>query len=274
MLHIPSIILLTLTFALAAGIYLLIRAFRKKHTKARFAFAALAVLSSLTTIIITSVLAKETPLQALFVIISPIFGQHYQPRSADPFELVILVVLLWFMHATCTSFFRNWQGPISFEEYRRDVRQETRSLIGEGVEELKRHLRRLPEPEVFVPAARPNAINELKTPEDSLAWNIQARELLSLTNSNLFFDRDSGWDHDALCWHGENERSGDYLLLRCSINDPDEDELAHFVNYAERAASRLELSKDRLSTLNNQLRRKHCLLGHVRADEEARVVLC
>jgi hypothetical protein len=28
------------------------------------------------------------------------------------------------------------------------------------------------------------------------------------------------------------------------------------------------------STLNNQLRRKHCLLGHVRADKEARVGLC
>jgi len=30
----------------------------------------------------------------------------------------------------------------------------------------------------------------------------------------------------------------------------------------------------RESTLNNQLRRKHCLLGRVHSDKEARVVLC
>ena len=116
------LIILFVLIAIGAIIYIF-RTFIRKNTKAKFAFASISALTSLSVLIVLSLLAGETPIQSLLIIIAQIKGMDYSPTGPNSVELVIVCFVAFMLHNTVQALFRNWDGPITVEQHKRKTRK-------------------------------------------------------------------------------------------------------------------------------------------------------
>lgn len=231
------VIIISLFVAALCFLFYFVRVLLKRYTKAKFAFAAMGSLSTLTLMIVASLLAKETPIQTVIGLIAEMRGMEYAPTAPSAFELVVVCFVTFLLHNTARGIFRDWDGPITIDQRRREIRREAAGLFAEGLRESVRLLRRSPESEVYTPAERTMVSSEMPVPDDTLAWHLQARELLMLGSSSLYFDESLGWHDRQSCWVGENSRSGEQVLLGCSVDKPSTAQLDGLVAYARRVSA-------------------------------------
>lgn len=237
------IFLLFTIFIIAILIASLIWFRRKKYTRERFAFAALSTISTFVVILATSILAQETPWQSIIFIISKLFGFEYIHSSPSVIDYLFLFLIFYISTQTITKIHINWTGPISVNAYKRENRNEPNSLPYEGVIELKRIINRLPPPEKYIPLDTSDLKITLESPEDSISWHLQARELIMLKSRSYYFDSEN-WHDQHLCWVGENKKTKGIVILNCITEPPEYKNIIRFIKYVNILLKKYNHDKD------------------------------
>jgi hypothetical protein len=237
MIIVSLIALVPLGMLLATLVWLSVVLLRRQdHTREGFAFAASASITSMAATVIAAVADKETPWGALgnfvrFALHMPLESE--QPRIAD--HLLIVFVFT----ALCYFLFRlyeTWDGAISVSDHTKQRYREPRNLLLDGSAEAARVLMRKPALEKYSAATRPLE-SPLPSPQDTLAWHVQAYELLCLRSKRYEFDADHGWHDQAHCWIGSNRNTRNLVAMRCANSDLSKSDLESFVHYVERVAT-------------------------------------
>jgi hypothetical protein len=237
-----TIALLIIILIVAIVITSIIWLRRKKYTRERFAFAALSTISTFFVILVTSVAVQESPWQSIIVIISKLFGAEYV-HSSSVMDYLFLLLIFYISTQTIYRIHLNWDGPISTNAYKRENRSEPNSLTYEGLIELKRIINKLPPPETHIPLDTSNLKITLESPEDSISWHLQARELLMLKSRSYYFDS-KNWHDQHLCWVGENKKAKGIVILNCITEAPGEKNICKFINYVNILLKKYNHHKD------------------------------
>jgi hypothetical protein len=204
------------------------------YTRERFAFAALTAVASLTVTLLTSLATKKTPWHMIAEIGKLTLGLDVNVPESRWSDHALLVLVYLVAVSFILKLHRNWDGVKSVDQYQREQRSESPSLLHEGVSELRRISRHEPLPAHYSPPNYKDFISSLEPVTDSLAWKDQARELLRLSSSSYAFDPDSGWHDKEGCWVGKNVDTGDLVFLYPSQSEVATAELDEVVRYAER----------------------------------------
>ena len=226
------IILLTVVALLAVVYALYIKFKAKSYTRERYAFAALGATVSLTTLGIT-IMTASTPWKAAAKVVAALLGKPIGSEPSSLSEKLMLGILIGFAIHQIFRVFNNWDGQTSLKQYQKGKFHERSSLIGEGLEEFSRIVRRRPPVGVYASADHRTQGTALDPPVDKLAWRDQARDLIVLRWSSYSFDPIQGWHERASCWIGKNARTNATAGLLCTRMEPSYQNLSDFVGYVQ-----------------------------------------
>lgn len=233
------LIAIVLIILIALAIYGTIIWFRGRHTRERFSFIALSTIASLTFALFASIAANLMPWYLVAAIVEVGFSEEFRLPPPDPrwIDHAFLVLAYIVGVRGIVQLHGQWPGPKSVEQHKREQRSESTGLIGEGLDELRRIVKREPAPERYSEPDWRQFVSQLRPVSDSLAWQDLARELLRLSSSSYAFDSTSGWHDRAGCWVGTNVDTGDLVCLypAWSVSDAEVD---GFVRYVERMAAK------------------------------------
>lgn len=238
-----AIFVLILIGFVILGLYIWIR--RHRYTRERFAFVALSTISTMFLTALTSIMSQETPWQALMIVISKKLNIEYNPGSPDFIHYAFILLLFGIAIYAIIKIHANWinfKGAISLQQFNREKRYEPSGISKEGIGEIMRILNKQPPLEVYEPLDSNKLPGALEEPTDSLAWNIQARDLFILRSPSYYFNMDE-WHDRECCWVGENRKSGGMVFLFCTINEPKQEEISRFSEYSKELAHKSGKSK-------------------------------
>ncbi|MFZ2725731.1 MAG: hypothetical protein WAX77_05745 [Methylococcaceae bacterium] len=232
-------ILTVLSLGLAAWLFYI--KFIARPTREKYAFTALFALTSLVALAFTTAF-YQTPWTAIMGLIA-----HYAGLPAPQFEelnssdkiLIFLFVswMAWLIQRT----FSQWNGAISENQAEQQKRHEDVLFISEGIKML---LGKYEEKDLQLhnQTDYSNQPSALEVPSDSLAWRIQAIELLTLRWHNYYrfkTENDENWHEKVHCWLGENIKQNKTTAVLCIRQNPNDAEIKAFIDY--------------VSELNNEL---------------------
>ena len=228
-----GVLTLCTLFLLAYIIYL---KFRRRYTRDRYAFAALAATCSITLLTIMA-LTSVPPWTGVAQVVATILGRPVAlvPTSHWSENLLVIVFAMfsvWLIHRV----FINWDGPISVRHHRMLRFYESTNFLFEGVQELRRVFHREPPSEVYLPPDNGQRPSALRAPEESFSWRENARELVELRWQYYYFDADDGWHARQNCWIGEDVKTGVPVALMCVHEKPSLEQLRGFIEYVETIA--------------------------------------
>ena len=236
-----SLLTVLVVGAVAFSFYVWLRS--RHYTQERFAFVAFFAITSLMTIAAISIFVGVVPWQILSSFLANKYGFDYVPKETALFEYGFFFLLFYLYIRFITNIHTNWKGSITVEQYKRQQRQEHSSLIRDGVAEAKRIVKRLPPPQIYDPDDTSGVGSVLEGAKESLAWHVQALDLIMLRSKSYFFDKDEGWHDQQRCWIGRNKKTGDRVVLGCWIDPPTDLQLQTLVDYARRMAKPLKNQK-------------------------------
>ena len=150
---------------LAALVFIMLK---RRYTKAKFAFVAFWALSALSMLIVVSLLAQESPIQSIIRLVFERNGQDHSPSSPSSLELVLVCFITFLLHNTVHKILKNWDGPLTVEERRREVQQERSGLLTEAVHEAVRLLNRRPASALYKPPTKTEYLTKVEIPADTL----------------------------------------------------------------------------------------------------------
>ena len=233
------IVLVTTTgLLLIAIVFLIVRwILRRRYTRERFAYAIVSVATSMVVVAVATFPAQEMPWEAVIRFFAQSRGLEYQPEPARLADYVLFLSFLTLVLIILRSIHRDWDGPISVQQHKRERVHEPPSMTSEALAELRRLIGRKPPWEIYEPRGRSTLGSMLSDPLYSLAWHEQSRELLCLRHWTFEFDEAHGWDSESKCWTGVDRRTGDQVFLYCPSNPTNDAELRAFVDNAARKRS-------------------------------------
>lgn len=165
---------------------------RKRFTKERFAFASLTAIITLTLALIGAIAGQTMPWDLVRLAISWAQSEPIELSKPDYPEYALLVLVYFVAIWAIRGLFRDWDGQRSERQHAIEERQESMSLVLEGIQELTRLLKRGPDPTLHQRTSQ-YLVTQLQEPSDSKAWRDRARELLRLKHSCYHFDPHQDW---------------------------------------------------------------------------------
>ena len=158
-------LILVLVF-LAALYYLLkFRIQSDKYTRERYAFSCLVASSSLLSIAIGSLTSKEGLADHIYQLVARLLGQ--QPAPSEPasvMEQLSITGLVSFGIYQIWRSYRDWNGLRSVDEFERQRKNVSPSVILEGFDEAVRLVKRTPPRQVYDKNSIPSLQAILKSP--------------------------------------------------------------------------------------------------------------
>ncbi|QWV93194.1 hypothetical protein KP004_18820 [Geomonas oryzisoli] len=221
------ILLLLLIAAITYGVYIYLK--RQQYTRERFAFAALASITSMSMLVLTSMKSNLMPWHIGLQLFNYVTSSEIKVREADWTDYSLLVLVYIVAVQAILSIFKSWDGLKSYEQYQREQRNMPTGIINEGVSELRRISKGLPPPVQFSEIKTRNVM-ELEPITDSLAWKDQARELIRLSSTSYMFSP-SGWHDSVGYWIGKNVDGHSPVFLYPVHESVTEKEIKEFVEY-------------------------------------------
>lgn len=228
-----GIIIALTTLSLGLGVWLFYLKFVVRPTREKYAFSALFALTSLVALAFTTAF-YQTPWTAIMGLVA-----HYSGIPAPEFdqptwsEKVLIFLFVSWMAWLIQRTFSQWNGAISENQAGQQKRQEDVLFIAEGIKML---LGKYEEKELQIKIKQDYSlkISALEVPGDSLAWRIQAIELLTLRWHGYYrfeTENDENWHGKVDCWIGQNIKQNKIVAAFCCREDPSEEEVKDFTDY-------------------------------------------
>jgi hypothetical protein len=220
----------------ASLVWLLVVIFRREqYTRERFAFAALAALTTLGATVLGSLAHNESIWEIIADLVRDFRGIQASPEPARLPDHILMLVAFTAILVFIVRIYEGWDGAISERQYQKQRYHEPTPLIKEGLHEAKRVLKREPPPVLHTPVEH-SFQSALEGPQDNLAWHIHARDLICLRSPSFEIDRDIGWHHEARCWIGLNKRTRDVVAVRCDAGELSAGSVEEFIKYVVRVS--------------------------------------
>jgi hypothetical protein len=228
--------------SLGLGAWLFYLKFIARPTREKYAFTALFALTSLVALAFTTAF-YQTPWTAIMGLIA-----HYAGLPAPQFEelnssdkvLIFLFVswMAWLIQRT----FSQWNGAISENQAEQQKRHEEVLFISEGIKML---LGKYEEKDLQLhnQTDYSKQLSALEVPSDSLAWRIQAIELLTLRWHGYYrfeTENDENWHEKARCWLGKNVKENKTVAVFCCRQQPNDAEIQAFTDYVRSLGNKIK----------------------------------
>jgi hypothetical protein len=216
---------------------------KKRYTRERFAFAALAAIVSLTLSTIAMIGMGSTPWGFTAETFNALAGTSIRvPAPSIVDYILVLLVYLVAINAVL-KLWANWPGRKSEAEYKAEQRGIRRNLVFQGVEEFRRVVRREPPPQPH--SDREPRFTGIHIPQpESIAWRDQSVHLLRLSSSSYSFNDSGNWHDAERCWVGENLDTGAIVVMLVEDLVPENERLTQFILHAQsclRRSGRMDL---------------------------------
>lgn len=200
---------------------------RKEYTRERFAFVASTAWFALATTVVASLTNKESLFDSLSKLVTA--DRSVQPAGSS--DRILVVLVLGIAAYIVLQIHKGWNGAVSVHQFERQRFHEPSSFLREASDEARRVVRRRAPFERHKQDDPPRVGSVIETPSGSLAWHVQARDLLCLHNRGYEIQADGDWHSEARCWVGRNKNTGHAVAVRCSDASPTAPELEGFVAY-------------------------------------------
>lgn len=211
--------------------YMLIVWFRRKrHTKERFALAALGSITTLSLALVAAVAGPSMPWRILAGVLGADVPHHALRLEDYVLLIFVYITAMWAVVVTFKS--ARWDGLRSKQQHAIEQRRQRMQLLEAAMREASWILRRIP-PTIHHREGYESDIR-INPPSDSLAWRDRARELVSLKSSYYTFPQDHGWHGNARCWVGRNLNTEGAVLLNCVPDTITDNEYRSLLDYASR----------------------------------------
>lgn len=145
---------------------------------------------------------------------------------------ILIIILVNFLH-------QKWNGLVSVNSYKKKQSGQNVSLLIEGISEFVRIINRKPPLKIYQPNTANFSVKTLSGAKDSLSWSEQAQELVKLSSTSYYFDKETGWHDKEGCWIGHNLNNSDELIFLKPIDkSPSKRTLQDFVAYAKKISTK------------------------------------
>jgi len=152
-----------------------------------------------------------------------------------------MVIVLGIVGKFFFGIHNRWSGAISVKHFERKKYHEPSPIYFEALAEVKRIIKREPE-QIYTQEESQRFGSVLESNTESLAWHIQARDLISLRNPSYEIDRINGWHEEFRCWTGFNKKTRQLIAIRCDSKESTQDQLEDFVSYVLRIAQQKQIA--------------------------------
>lgn len=258
------IIILSL-ITIGLGGWLIYIKFFVRYTREKYAFAALFALMSLVTLAFTTAF-YQTPWTAIMGLIAHYSGlpapQFNQPTWSEQVLIFFFVSwIAWLIQRT----FSQWNGAISENQAKQEKRQEEVLFISEGVRML---LGKYEEKDLQIhnKTDYSKQTSALEVPSDSLAWRIQAIELLTLRWHGYYrfeTENDENWHEKARCWLGINIKQNKTVAVYCLRQEPNDVEIKAFIDYVRSLGNELTQCELLIITQQGEAEKNYALENNI-----------
>jgi hypothetical protein len=205
-----------------------------RYVREQFALLAFCAVISLTIVLIISMITGFMPWAIPDALIQ-VFRSKSIPQPDTEwtdygFLIALYIITIW----TLNQQHQSWRGLKSIEQYRREQRNEHINFFAEGLDALRRLIRREPPLGIYSELSPKQFIQQLEPVVDLLVWKDQAKELIRLSSSSYSFDSSLDWHDKENCWIGRNVDTGDLVSLYPCQGEINEAYIAEFLRYSER----------------------------------------
>lgn len=227
-------------FVVTAVILAFVWIWRKRYTRERFAFAALAMIGSLTLAMVAAVWGHTMPWHIVTVLTEWLTGKTVEPSPPGVADYGFLICLLLICAWVIRGIFEGWDGKVSERQYLLEQERTRASFAEEGIREI---IRLIKGEEPSSPQQRENTgvVAALDIAQERTPWRERARELFRLRYPAVAIDVSTDWHEEACCWIGKNTRDGSCVALICENYSPSRTKLAKAIAYASAIAERLSV---------------------------------
>lgn len=229
-------VMITVLFFISFGLlgWVIYLKYKAKYTREKYAFAALFASVSLAALGISSVL-YQTPWIAIRKVVEYLTGISVVPEASKPAwsEQVLILLFIGYIVWSIQRTFANWKDEISVNQYEQQKRHDGVLFLSEGWYELLRK-RRGEQLDIYAPIDYSKHGCALDVPKDSLAWRIQAIELLTLRWHRYYqflIEGDEDWHAKGNCWIGKNVKENKTTAVLCCRENPNSEQRQRFANY-------------------------------------------
>lgn len=221
-----------LLLALLGGLAALYVWWRRRYTRERYAFVALSATVGLTLTAV-SVLTMPHWLEIVLFLLRQLGLTIEAPRDLNLAERILVVLAIGFAIREINKNHQLWDGPKSAAHRQRERLREDLGLVQEGIQEVRRMLRREPAPAPVEDVAPQQTAYQLQLPTESLSWPEQVYDLLRLSRPSYHFDAANGWHELERCWTGHNIKTNEEIGVLSMVDAPTTAELERFVTYCK-----------------------------------------
>src|ERR1017187_303927 len=220
---------------IGASVWLVFIVFRKdNYTRERFAFASLTAFSGMVASALAAMADNHTLAGELSSFARGLFGMGAQPEPPRVADHLLMILVLVIVSHFLLRIYDNWTGAVSMRQYDKERYHEPAPLVAEGLHEAKRILKRQPAPRVMDRMQHKPSYSALEPSRLSLAWHLEARDLICLRSASYEIDRSDGWHDQAHCWIGRNRKTGGLVAVKCTEQQPTPEGLLDFTAYVMR----------------------------------------
>ena len=206
----------------------------ESFTREGFAFRAMTAYLAFCITIVGSIEGKEGTFS---MIVRVLRGLPEQPSEHKYVENIILLVIAVIPSILIYKFYANWAGAISISEHRREQMQVKQGILWDALDETRRLIHGKAR-EIHRSEAAQHIFPPLEIPVDTLAWRLQALDLITLRHPGYYFDVNRDWYTEGNCWIGELPELRQVVAVLCTDEDPSLQDVEKFLAYVRRAANR------------------------------------
>jgi hypothetical protein len=220
---------------------------QRSHFREDFAFHAVC---SIFAFILTGILSFFTQLMLWNIfeqIAKTLLHQNSPVRPLSFVDYSLWVTLMILLYLVASQWHNQWKGRKSTKHHSQEQNSEYLGLWVEGFSEVRRRCLKLGQPPLVPYICESQApLNLQLTPQEILAWEERAKELVRLSSSSYTFDTKISWHDRANCWVGEIVDTGHLVFLYPMQTKVVQEDLERFEQYAKQIADQKNKEIDEL----------------------------
>jgi hypothetical protein len=224
-----------LLIILGCLIYILVLKYFKKYTRERFAFFIVSGMVTLGSSFLIQIYSSQGYVSALIKTSNIIFETKFSLYQTDIKDHVITLILLIMLMRFMLRLHKNWDGPISENQFDKQRFQYNPTVLSEAILQLKDFVSK---EKIIVPHVEKEKEKTfnifMHTEDDKTPWHENVFELLTFSNPQYKIDLLKDYYPDEKCFISKYGQADERIVVFCTIDYPNESTIRNFINFAKR----------------------------------------
>jgi hypothetical protein len=214
----------------------------KRHTRERFAFMGMTVITALVSTLILQIYSAQGYVSAYIYTSNFLFSTNLTSYQTDFKDHILTIVTFWLVMRFILKLHKNWDGPISETLFNKLRFHENPTIFQEAFLQFKDFISKDKTIIPHIESEKNKNYNIFTSHEDDkMPWHENVYELLTFANQQYKIDLQKDYYPDQKCFISKYGLNNENIAVLCSLNFPNDITIRNFILFAK--SLKIEFSK-------------------------------